>query len=130
MVDATGKVRIFYGINMVDKFPPYDPLVLGFGKIDAEVLATTGIEAAKSNGPFSGSVRPFAECLVSNACLRLGVDHEIRQRSCSRRAACLWWRCARRTKPARATARADPARRTVAVCPRAADAAPVGIRHG
>jgi endoglycosylceramidase len=47
IIDASGRVRIFHGVNMVNKFPPYKPKVLGFGEQDAAILREAGINLVR-----------------------------------------------------------------------------------
>jgi endoglycosylceramidase len=57
IVDSQGRVRIFHGVNMVNKFPPYDPAVLGFGAQDAAILRNAGINLVRL-GVIYGAVEP------------------------------------------------------------------------
>lgn len=47
MTDATGRVVIVHGFNMVYKRPPYYPGAAGFGADDAAFLARTGFNAVR-----------------------------------------------------------------------------------
>src|SRR5581483_9105165 len=47
ITDATGRVIIPRGVNMVVKFPPYTPAFAGFGEKDAALLAREGFNAVR-----------------------------------------------------------------------------------
>jgi endoglycosylceramidase len=47
IIDASGRVVIVHGINMVYKLPPYDPAAIGFGDDDAAFLARIGFNAVR-----------------------------------------------------------------------------------
>jgi endoglycosylceramidase len=47
IVDAEGRVVIEHGFNLVDKVPPYEPSVGGFGPSDARFLADHGFDAVR-----------------------------------------------------------------------------------
>jgi endoglycosylceramidase len=47
ITDASGRVVIVHGINMVDKLPPYYPAKAGFGDDDAAFLARIGFDAVR-----------------------------------------------------------------------------------
>src|SRR5438270_7271198 len=45
--DASGRVVIFHGVNMVMKVPPYQPSAMGFGDDDAALLAHEGFNTVR-----------------------------------------------------------------------------------
>ena len=47
ITDASGRVVVIHGINMVYKLPPYDPAAAGFGNDDAAFLARIGFNAVR-----------------------------------------------------------------------------------
>src|SRR5947209_11745295 len=47
ITDATGRVVIVHGTNMVYKLPPYYPSAVGFGSDDAAFLARIGFNAVR-----------------------------------------------------------------------------------
>lgn len=47
IVDSQGRVVIEHGFNLVDKVPPYEPSVGGFGRSDARFLADHGFNAVR-----------------------------------------------------------------------------------
>src|SRR5271167_2677293 len=47
VTDASGRVVIAHGINMVYKRPPYYPAAVGFDAEDAEFLQSIGINAVR-----------------------------------------------------------------------------------
>ena len=47
VTDATGRVVIVHGINMVYKLPPYYPAAAGFGNDDAAFLQSVGFNAVR-----------------------------------------------------------------------------------
>ena len=47
ITDASGRVLIVHGINMVYKLPPYDPEAVGFGDDDAAFLVSIGFNAVR-----------------------------------------------------------------------------------
>jgi endoglycosylceramidase len=47
ITDATGRVVIVHGINMVYKLPPYYPAAVGFGDDDAAFLSRNGLDAVR-----------------------------------------------------------------------------------
>jgi endoglycosylceramidase len=47
ITDASGRVVIVHGINMVEKQPPYYPSAVGFGDDDAAFLARIGFNAVR-----------------------------------------------------------------------------------
>lgn len=42
IVDNLGRVVMFHGVNMVNKFPPYAPSDVGFGEVDAKLISDAG----------------------------------------------------------------------------------------
>ena len=42
IVDASGRVVLFHGVNLVNKFPPYTPSAAGFREVDAKLMAEAG----------------------------------------------------------------------------------------
>ena len=42
IVDASGRVVLFHGVNLVNKFPPYAPSAAGFQEVDAKLMADAG----------------------------------------------------------------------------------------
>jgi len=42
IVDASGRVVLFHGVNLVNKFPPYTPSAAGFQEVDAKLMADAG----------------------------------------------------------------------------------------
>ena len=42
IVDASGRVVLFHGVNLVNKFPPYTPSAAGFQEVDAKLMAEAG----------------------------------------------------------------------------------------
>src|SRR5256885_4916197 len=42
IVDASGRVVLFHGVNLVKKFPPYTPSAAGFQEVDAKLMADAG----------------------------------------------------------------------------------------
>ena len=53
-IDATGRVVMFHGVNMVEKQPPYYPEAFGFGDDDAAFLAAEGFNALRLGVDFRG----------------------------------------------------------------------------
>lgn len=53
-VDATGRVVMFHGVNMVEKRDPYYPAAYGFGDDDAAFLAAEGFNALRLGVDFRG----------------------------------------------------------------------------
>ena len=47
ITDASGRVVIVHGINMVYKLAPYDPAAASFGDDDAAFLASIGFDAVR-----------------------------------------------------------------------------------
>ena len=47
ITDASGRVVVVHGINMVYKLPPYYPAKAGFGNDDAAFLARIGFNAVR-----------------------------------------------------------------------------------
>ena len=47
LTDATGRVTVMHGINMVYKRPPYAPDAVGFGDDDAAFLASEGLDTVR-----------------------------------------------------------------------------------
>jgi hypothetical protein len=47
ITDASGRVVIVHGINMVYKLPLYDPAAAGFGDDDAAFLASIGFDTVR-----------------------------------------------------------------------------------
>jgi endoglycosylceramidase len=47
LTDASGRLLIVHGINMINKFPPYDLASLGFGDEDAAMLQRMGLNAVR-----------------------------------------------------------------------------------
>jgi endoglycosylceramidase len=47
ITDATGKVLLVSGVNMVNKLTPYTPAADGFGTADAAFLAANGLDAVR-----------------------------------------------------------------------------------
>src|SRR5450756_3177160 len=47
ITDATGKVLLVSGVNMVNKRTPYTPAADGFGSADAAFLAANGLDAVR-----------------------------------------------------------------------------------
>ena len=47
IIDASGRVVVIHGINMVYKLPPYYPAAAGFGNNDAAFLARIGFNAVR-----------------------------------------------------------------------------------
>ncbi|HET9104226.1 MAG TPA: cellulase family glycosylhydrolase [Solirubrobacteraceae bacterium] len=47
LTDASGRVVVLHGTNMVYKLPPYDPQAAGFGDSDAAFLAHIGMTAVR-----------------------------------------------------------------------------------
>ena len=47
ITDATGRVVILHGVNMVYKRPPYDAAAAGFGEDDADFLAANGFNTVR-----------------------------------------------------------------------------------
>ena len=47
ITDATGKVLLVSGVNMVNKLTPYTPAADGFGSDDAAFLAANGLDAVR-----------------------------------------------------------------------------------
>lgn len=45
--DSDGRVTILHGVNLVNKLPPYEPLALGFGERDAELIASWGFNTVR-----------------------------------------------------------------------------------
>jgi endoglycosylceramidase len=54
MVDATGRVVMFHGVNMVNKLPPYTPSAAGFGEVDAKLIAGAGWNVVRVGVLYSG----------------------------------------------------------------------------
>jgi hypothetical protein len=42
IVDASGRVVLFHGVDLVNKFPPYTPSAAGFQEVDAKLMADAG----------------------------------------------------------------------------------------
>ncbi len=53
-IDATGRVVMFHGVNMVEKRDPYYPAAYGFGDDDAAFLAAEGFNALRLGVDFRG----------------------------------------------------------------------------
>ncbi len=53
-IDATGRVVMFHGVNMVEKQDPYYPAAYGFGDDDAAFLAAQGFNALRLGVDFRG----------------------------------------------------------------------------
>lgn len=47
ITDATGRVVIVHGVNMINKLPPYTSAFAGFGEDDAALLAREGFNAVR-----------------------------------------------------------------------------------
>src|SRR3712207_3561194 len=47
MTDADGRVFVVHGLNVVQKFPPYYPLAVGFDDDDADFLAANGFNSVR-----------------------------------------------------------------------------------
>jgi len=47
IVDASGRVIVLHGVNMVNKFPPYDLASIGFDADDVAFLAREGVNAVR-----------------------------------------------------------------------------------
>lgn len=47
LTDATGRVVVLHGLNMMDKFPPYLPSAQGFDNRDAAFLARSGFNGLR-----------------------------------------------------------------------------------
>ena len=45
--DAAGRAVTLHGVNMVNKFPPYEPMALGFGEQDARLLEGWGFNTVR-----------------------------------------------------------------------------------
>lgn len=56
-IDATGRVVMFHGVNMVEKQAPYYPAAYGFGDDDAAFLAAEGFNALRLGVDFRGLMR-------------------------------------------------------------------------
>src|SRR4030088_1418591 len=54
MMDATGRVVMFHGVNMVNKLPPYTPSAAGFGEVDAKLIADAGWNVVRVGVLYSG----------------------------------------------------------------------------
>jgi endoglycosylceramidase len=53
-IDATGRVVLFHGVNMVEKQAPYYPAAYGFGDDDAAFLSEQGFNALRLGVDFRG----------------------------------------------------------------------------
>lgn len=58
ITDATGRVIIVRGLNMVSKLPPYSPAAAGFGEKDARLLELNGFNVVRV-GMIYSAVEPF-----------------------------------------------------------------------
>ncbi len=47
LVDASGRVLLLHGVNVVEKRPPYYPAAFGFNAADAQWLATNGFDLVR-----------------------------------------------------------------------------------
>jgi endoglycosylceramidase len=54
MTDATGRVFVTHGVNMVYKVPPYEPSVTGFGDDDAAFLEREGFNSVRLGVIYKG----------------------------------------------------------------------------
>jgi len=54
VIDADVRVRIFHGVNMVAKIPPYEPSALGFGDQDGQLLSAAGINLVRLGVIYAG----------------------------------------------------------------------------
>jgi len=54
IVDASGRVVLFHGVNLVNKFPPYTPSAAGFREVDAKLMADAGWNVVRLGVPYSG----------------------------------------------------------------------------
>ena len=57
LTDATGRTLFFHGVNMVNKFPPYDLASIGFGEQDATLLQSSGFNVVRL-GVIYAAVQP------------------------------------------------------------------------
>jgi endoglycosylceramidase len=55
ITDATGKVVLVSGVNMVNKIAPYTPAADGFGDADAAFLADNGLDAVRVGVLWAGA---------------------------------------------------------------------------
>lgn len=58
ITDASGRVIIVRGLNMVNKLPPYSPAAAGFGEKDARLLEREGFNVVRV-GMIYSAVEPF-----------------------------------------------------------------------
>src|SRR6266700_6771712 len=54
IVDAHGRVVLFHGVNLVNKFPPYAPSAAGFREVDAKLMADAGWNVVRLGVLYSG----------------------------------------------------------------------------
>jgi hypothetical protein len=54
IVDASGRVVLFHGVNLVNKFPPYTPSAAGFQEVDAKLMADAGWNVVRLGVLYSG----------------------------------------------------------------------------
>ena len=54
MVDASGRVVMFHGVNMVNKFSPYTLSAAGFRDVDAKLIADAGWNVVRMGVLYSG----------------------------------------------------------------------------
>src|SRR5690349_1576097 len=54
ITDASGRVIILHGVNMVNKFPPYDPASTGFGADDVALLQREGVSVVRVGVLYAG----------------------------------------------------------------------------
>src|SRR2546423_15609813 len=47
IVDGSGRVVLFHGVNLVNKFPPYTPSAAGFQEVDAKLMADGGWDVVR-----------------------------------------------------------------------------------
>ena len=47
LTDAQGRVVVLHGLNQINKFSPYEPMVLGFGDDDAAYMASQGFNTLR-----------------------------------------------------------------------------------
>ena len=82
LTDASGRVVILHGFNMVYKRPPYQPGAVGFGTDDADFLRRNGFNTIRL-GMIYKAVEPqpgrlttpmYASCAGSSGCWPSGAS--------------------------------------------------------
>jgi endoglycosylceramidase len=54
LTDSQGRVLILHGVNMINKFPPYDLASIGFDERDADLLQRSGLNVVRVGVIYAG----------------------------------------------------------------------------